>query len=443
MFNKILDERVLLARAEQIRIFPKAIVVLYARIFFQEKEESIMNETRKSKQGRKRMWKVFFSILMVVMVGAVAYLFKAYSDIGSTADSIYTSVNVNEMRDEAIEVETATQPISFLLLGADTGTAEEERTETGRSDTIIVCTVNPNTKTTTLLSIPRDSYAEIVGYSDLYDYYGDYYDKMNHAYAFGGTEMSINTVQEFLNIPIDYYVEVNFDGLVDIVDAVGGIEITSPLTFDFYGPQFIEGQTQTLTGYDALQFSRMRKQDPEGDLGRQKRQQMVIKAILDKVLTMGTVVNYKNILATLEDNVQLNMSLDEILSIASGYRKSMENFQQFYVEGEEMYIDEIYYYYVDPQERLRLSNILRTELELPEIRIDEISTSANEPYYDTDAYSTDSSYSDTTYDSSTYGQSDVYTPNYSDPYSAEESYSYEDTTTQDSYYEEATYDSAY
>jgi hypothetical protein len=140
---------------------------------------------------------------------------------------------------------------------------------------------------------------------------------------------------------------------------------------------------------------------------------MVIKAILDKVLTMGTVVNYKNILATLEDNVQLNMSLDEIISIASGYRKSMENFQQFYVEGEELYIDEIYYYYVDPEERLRLSNILRTELELPEITIDEISTSANEPYYDTNAYSTDSSYSDTTYDSSTYGQSDVYTPNYS------------------------------
>ena len=396
-----------------------------------------MNETRKSRQGKKRILKTVLSVLMIAMVGVIAYMFKAYSDIGSTAESIYNEVSVVEMREESIEVETATQPISFVLWGVDTGTAEEERTETGRSDTIIVCTVNPNTKTTTLLSIPRDSYAEIVGYSDVYDYYGDYYDKMNHAYAFGGTEMSINTVQEFLNIPIDYYVEVNFDGLVDIVDAVGGIEITSPLTFDFYGPQFIEGQTQTLTGYDALQFSRMRKQDPEGDLGRQKRQQMVIKAILDKVLTMGTVVNYKNILSTLEDNVQLNMSLDEIISVASGYRKSMENFQQFYVEGEELYIDEIYYYYVDPKERLRLSNILRTELELPEITIDEISTSANEPYYDTNAYSTDSSYSDTTYDSSTYGQSDVYTPNYSDPYYEEETY------TEDYYNEEATYESAY
>ena len=426
-----------MARAGQNRIIPVG-QLFYALILIQEKEERMMNETRKGKNGRKRVWKVIFSVLLIGMVGTVAYLFKAYSDIGSTAESIYTSVNVNEMREEEIEVETATQPISFLLLGADTGTAEEERTETGRSDTIIVCTVNPNTKTTTLLSIPRDSYAEIVGYSDVYDYYGDYYDKMNHAYAFGGTEMSINTVQEFLNVPIDYYVEVNFDGLVDIVDAVGGIEITSPLTFDFYGPQFIEGETRILDGYEALQFSRMRKQDPEGDLGRQKRQQMVIKAILDKVLTMGTVVNYKNILATLEDNVQLNMSLDEILSIASGYRKSMENFQQFYVEGEEMYIDEIYYYYVDPEERLRLSNILRNELELPEITIEEMETSADEPYY----YSDDYSSTDTT-DSTVDDYSSEY---YVDPTTEYESSYYETETGTTTYSEETYYsetDSSY
>ena len=135
MFNKILDERVLLARAGQNRIIPVG-QLFYALILIQEKEERMMNETRKGKNGRKRVWKVIFSVLLIGMVGTVAYLFKAYSDIGSTAESIYTSVNVNEMREEEIEVETATQPISFLLLGADTGTAEEERTETGRSDTI-------------------------------------------------------------------------------------------------------------------------------------------------------------------------------------------------------------------------------------------------------------------------------------------------------------------
>lgn len=65
--------------------------------------------------------------------------------------------------------------------------------------------------------------------------------------------------RNFLNVPVDYYVEVNFDGLTDIVDAIGGVEITSPLTFDFYGPQFIEGETRILNGFEALQFSRMKK----------------------------------------------------------------------------------------------------------------------------------------------------------------------------------------
>ena len=170
---------------------------------------------------------------------------------------------------------------------------------------------------------------------------------------------------------------------------------------------------------------------------------MVIKAILDKALTMGTVVNYKNILATLEDNVQLNISLDDIISIASGYRKSMENFQQFYVEGQEVYIDEIYYYYVNPEERLRLSNILRTELELPAASLADISTSINEPYFETQPYSDDSSSTDALYDYSTYGQSDVYTPNYSDPYSEESYTEYYDSAETGTYYEEDVYESTY
>ena len=113
----------------------------------------------------------------------------------------------------------------------------------------------------------------------------------------------------------------------------------------------------------------------------------------------------------------------------------METFQQYYVEGQEVYIDEIYYYYVNPEERLRLSNMLRAELELPEITLDEIPTSTNEPDYDTQPYQSDSSNSETSDDTSTYDQSGVYTPNYSDPYSYEE-----DTYTDETYYEEPVYD---
>ena len=359
-----------------------------------------MNESRTNKEGKKRALKIVLSVLLLSVVGVAAYLIKAYNDVGNTASTIYNEVSVEKKREDAVDIEEATQPISFLLLGVDTGTAEEERVEQGRSDTVIVCTVNPNTRTTTLLSIPRDTYSKIVGYEDEYDYIGEYYDKINHAYAYGGVEMSINSVQNFLDIPIDYYVEVNFDGLVDVVDAIGGIEITSPLTFDFYGPQFIEGETRVFTGFEALQFSRMRKQDPEGDLGRQKRQQMVIKAILDKVLSMGSLVNYKDLLTSVEDNVQTNVTLDDIISIASGYRNALENFEQNYLTGSEIYIDEIYYYYVDPEERLRISNLLRSELELPEITLDELETSSDEPYFNPDVYSSTSDMQ-STYDQDT------------------------------------------
>ena len=408
-----------------------------------------MNETRKSKNLKKRIIKIVLSVLFVTIVGVAVYLGKAYSDVGSTVASIFNDVSVNKKREESVDVKEATQPISFLLLGADTGTAEEVRNKEdgGRSDTIMVCTVNPNTKTTTLLSIPRDTYAEIVGYEDSHDYNGEYYDKINHAYAFGGTEMSINSVQEFLDVPIDYYVEVNFDGLVDIVDAVGGIEITSPLTFDFYGPQFIEGETRTLTGYEALQFSRMRHQDPEGDLGRQKRQQMVIKAILDQVLSMGSVVNYNSILKSVEDNVQTNVKLDEIISIASGYRKSIENFNQSYVNGEELYINEIYYYYVDPKERLRLSNLLRAELELPEITLDELSSlDVDSTYQGSTSTETYDSTSTETYDNSTYYDDTVTDSTYTDSTYTDSTYTdstYTDSTYTDSTYTDSTYTDTY
>ena len=409
-----------------------------------------MNDTRRNARGKKRLTRVLLWGTLAAVFGVGAYLVKAYYDVQNTAANIFSDVSIENKREEEVDIAEATQPISFLLLGVDTGTAEESRTEQGRSDTVMVCTVNPITRTTTLLSIPRDTYASIIGYEDSYDYVGEYYDKINHAYAYGGTEMSINSVQNFLDIPIDYYVEVNFDGLVDVVDAIGGIEITSPLTFDFYGPQFIEGETRVFTGYEALQFSRMRKQDPEGDLGRQKRQQMVIKAILDKVLSMGSLVNYKDLLKSVEDNVQTNVTLDDIISIASGYRNALENFEQQYLTGSEVYIDEIYYYYVDPEERLRISNLFREQLELPIITLEELETSTSEPYFNPavypDLYQADS---EDTYDTSTYEEPTNYgTSNSSTDYYYEESYSSEayqedSTYVEESVYEESYFDSSY
>jgi len=341
-----------------------------------------MNESRSDAYKKKRRNRILvislIGILIIVGVGG----WKMYADVGNTLKNIYQNVKTENKRDEEVSV-AATHPISFALLGIDSyGDGLEEAG--GRSDTIIVATVNPTTKTTTLVSIPRDSYTEMINYET--DDGSAYYDKITHAFAYDGTEMAINTIQEFLNIPIDYYVDINMQGLHDIVEAVGGIELTSPLTFEFEGSSFVKGKTVTADGWDALAFARMRKEDPAGDMGRQERQKMVIKAVLDKLLSIDSVTNYQKILKSLEVNIKTNLTFDDLLSIRSGYSDALENFNQESLPGEDMYIDDIYYYFVRPEERWRMSNLLRDELEVDQVDIYDLNLSDLDMYYIEDVY---------------------------------------------------------
>src|SRR5690606_27392907 len=132
----------------------------------------------------------------------------------------------------------------------------------------IVLTVNPNKESIQMVSIPRDTRTEIIGKG--------FEDKINHAYAFGGMEMAIDTVENFLDIPIDYYVQVNMEGFKDLIDAVGGVTVENDLAFTQDGYHFPEG-TITLYGDEALAFVRMRKNDPRGEFGRQLRQRQIIE----------------------------------------------------------------------------------------------------------------------------------------------------------------------
>ncbi|UJF16705.1 LCP family protein [Jeotgalibaca sp. MA1X17-3] len=301
--------------------------------------------------------------------------------MNNSADKVFNDVETNNKRDEAVTIE-ATHPISFAFLGIDNGAFGRE--DAGRSDAVIVGTVNPKTKTTTLVSLPRDSYTLMDGYEMWDD--SPFYDKLTHAYAFGGAKMSINSIQEFLNIPIDYYVEINMQGLVDIVDALGGIKVKSPLTFDYMEHYFTKGETRLLSGNEALAFSRMRKVDPQGDFGRQEREKLVIKAILDKVLSLESVVNYQSILSTLEENVKTNLSYKDMKAMLSSYSKSLDNFEQDNLLGEELWLNDIYYLYVPPENRLELSNKLRQELEIDEIELEDLNLSDYDESYMDDWY---------------------------------------------------------
>ncbi|WP_141299622.1 LCP family glycopolymer transferase, partial [Carnobacterium maltaromaticum] len=248
--------------------------------------------------------------LFLLIIGAIGvYAFKVYRDVTNTTDNIYEKVDKDEVRNDPVSVDKGEDPFSVLLLGVDTG--DLGRTEQGRSDSIMVVTVNPNTNESKIVSIPRDTYTEIIGQGTT--------DKINHAYAFGGTAMAVNTVQNLLNIPIDYYIEVNMQGVKDLVDAVGGIDVNSPLEFKQNGFEFTKGPVH-LDGEKALAFSRNRYDDPTGDYGRQGRQRQVIEAVVKKAATFSTLTNYKDILNALQNNMKTNLTFDNMYDIQAKYK---------------------------------------------------------------------------------------------------------------------------
>ncbi len=306
---------------------------------------------KKKRRGRGCLW--FFAILLLIGGGIGLY---AYFELRSTTDTIHESVeeetNVHTSREkEKINLSRKT-PFSILLLGIDSG--DMGRIERGRSDTMMVMTVNPNTEKTTLLSIPRDTYVEIVGKG--------FQDKINHAYSFGGPAMSMNTVQNYLDIPVDYYVSVNMKGIQQIVDAVGGITLTPSRSFNQDGFSFVEAQPTQMNGEMALAYSRMRKLD--SDYGRQGRQREVVLETLNKITSFNSVMNYQAVLKTMEDNVLTNLTFDELVSIFLNYRTTLQNLEQLQLQGSGQRIGGIYYEIIPEEQLQEVSQELKTQLEV-------------------------------------------------------------------------------
>ena len=166
----------------------------------------------------------------------------------------------------------------FLVLGLDSDDFSGATTEQNRTDTMILCKVNFDTGKIDILSIPRDSRVMVNGKLD----------KINHAHHFGGLKLAMKTTRDFLNLDIDYYVRVNFFSVKDIVDALGGVEVDVPVQVDVAEDNVhLKPGKQVLNGKQALQFARFRAGYKEGDVGRVKAQQILIKALV-KELTKAT-----------------------------------------------------------------------------------------------------------------------------------------------------------
>ncbi|XQY91530.1 LCP family protein [Metabacillus sp. HB246100] len=296
-----------------------------------------MKRVKKKKKTVIKRLLLLFLLLFLCITGYASYL--AFKTIEAADESFSELDRGAKSKLREIEVSAGKDPISLLLMGIEDYSSGGQN---GRTDSLIVATLNPDIGTMKMLSIPRDTLVYIEEEQKE--------DKINHAYVFGGKDSTIDAVESLLEIPIDYYAEVNFNGFKEIIDEIGGVKVEVP--FDFWEKSdvdnskiyFSEGE-MTLGGEEALAYARMRKQDPMGDFGRNERQQQIITASIDQLMKPNSLLKLDDITDLIAKNVQTNMRLSEALGIQQKYNSfNSSKIEKLKLEGEDSYFSGVYYF---------------------------------------------------------------------------------------------------
>lgn len=316
------------------------------------------NESRKNVQRNKEkkhyFGRIILIVVLVLLVGVGAFAARTYINARNAAKIVYQSSGLKKKRNTSTLLSNK-KPISILLLGTDTGAMG--RTYKGRTDTIILATINPKSKTTTLVSLPRDSEVAISGFEQ------DFPAKLNAAYAYGSAATTIKTVQKWLNVPIDYYALINMGGMKKVVNEVGGVDISPVLSFNYIGYTFKKGDKVHMNGSKALAYSRMRYDDPLGDYGRQKRQQQLITAIISQG-TNATNLIKQDFIKSLAKQTRTDLTFSDLTKIVTKYRVATKNIVSDHAQGTGKMINGQSFEVISQSEKQRVTNVVRKALDL-------------------------------------------------------------------------------
>lgn len=326
-----------------------------------------MSQSRQSKKNKhKRRKIILFSIMLPIMAIILVisvYATYLYSKGENALDKAFSSIrNGKGSSLRTKEIDPAKDNMSFLIIGVDDSDVRKFEGNS-RSDALIYGTLNVKTHDLTLLSIPRDSYVLVPGT----DNSSEQWTKITHAHAYGGPELSVQTVENTLQLPVDHYIRFNFDSFLDIVDNLGGIDINVPVTFteqdsnDKAGAITLKKGQQTLNGEEALALARTRHID--NDIERGKRQQLVIEAIIKKAIKTTSITTYPKLIETIGDNMKTDLSKDTIASLAQYALTKGVNVKTKTLAGNDSTIDGTYYYQLDEEALHVTANELAKELD--------------------------------------------------------------------------------
>jgi LCP family protein required for cell wall assembly len=316
----------------------------------------------KRKKKRKLRKRAFFILipLLTLFLGVIAYGSYLYLKADSVLSDAYVEDDVekSDLREEKVDPQI--DNVSILIMGVDEND-HRENAEAARTDALMVATLNEEDKSVNLVSIPRDSYVYVpeVGYET----------KINHAHAHGGPHATRETVEHLLDIPIDYYVRVNFHAFVDVVDALGGITAEVPYEFkesnsmDQRDSIHLMPGEQELDGEEALALARTRKLD--NDIERGKRQQDIIKAMVEKTASVSSILKLDDVIDAVGSNMATNMTFSEMRSFLSyGTSGSSLQIDSMTLEGYDYQPAGTYYWQLDEVALSETRSMLQKHLEI-------------------------------------------------------------------------------
>ncbi|WP_163539776.1 LCP family protein [Gracilibacillus sp. YIM 98692] len=329
------------------------------------KDKNLRTQMRKRQKKKKRKLLLYILIPLLLIVGAVGsygfYLVKKAENVASKSFEDDGRENGSEKREKDVDPEQ--DNVSILFIGIDDS---EKRSSNGSSpqlsDALILATLNKEDHSVKMLSIPRDSYVYIPEQG--------YKTKINHAHSLGGPKSTIETVENFLDVPVDYYVRVNFNAFIDVVNTLDGITVDVPYEFyeqdsqDRKGAIHLTAGEQTLNGEEALALARTRKMD--NDIERGKRQQQIMKAIVKRALSLDSVLKYDDIMEAVGNNMKTNMEFSEMRSLMSYGMQGDLDMESYTLEGHDSYINNTYYYQLNEDSVASVQDTLKEHLNIDE-----------------------------------------------------------------------------
>lgn len=317
---------------------------------------------RKTQSSKKRTTiKIALTLAVSLLLCVSAYGIYIVKKAENAANNAYEAAGDREMsvlREE--KVEPLHDDISILFIGVDDSSARDQNSSNIRSDALVLATLNNEDKSVKLVSIPRDTYAFIPDAGEK--------DKITHAYGYDGASSSIESVENLLDIPVDYYVTMDFDAFIDIVDALDGIRVDVPFDleeqdeFDKAGAISLEEGIQTVDGSEALALARTRHYD--NDIERGKRQQMILQAIMDKALSAGSFTKYADVIDAVGANMKTNLTFKNMQAFFEYAKEGKPDVETITLDGYDDMSTGTYYWQLDEESLMEVQDILQSHLGL-------------------------------------------------------------------------------